>query len=93
MLFFILIPNIGAGDNIEVILPPNVPPTIVLPTIVPGISTGSGNHSFDPLLLGPGGPSQLNAFELLIRHKKFPIPSGILNDSCSFGCFNPLVAS
>ena len=91
MLFLILIPKIGAGDNIEVTLPARVLPTLALDTIELGSSVGSGHHSLDPFLIGPGGPSQLNALELDARHIKFPSPRGKLNDNCSFGCFNPAV--
>ena len=93
MLFFILIPNIGAGDSIDATLPPKGPPTLVRATIVPPISVASGNHSLVPGFIGSRGPSQLNAFELDKRNKKLPRPSGMLYDNCSFGCFNPLVAN
>ena len=93
MLFFILIPNIGAGDNIPAILPPNAPPTLVRATIVPPISVASGNHSLVPGFIGSRGPSQLNALELDKRNKKLPKPNGMLYDNFSFGCFNPFVAT
>ena len=93
MLSLIPDPSRGVGEKVAAAPLPIVPPTIVLASIVPISSVGSGHHSFDPFFIGPGPPSHLNNLELEAFHiasPSFGIPSGFANTTFSIGAlYNP----
>ena len=88
MLSLIPDPSRGVGEKVAAAPLPIVPPIIVLASIVPISSVGSGHHSFDPFFIGPGPPNHLNALELEAFHiasPNFGIPSGFANTTFSVG--------